>query len=111
MHDTQVSRHLGGFGNKYRRRTFQSVFVIVDLSELYLIGLPALLCSGSGKGTSPVVRERVMDVLAAAAYASSSSEYSFTSPLLCPSTLLAFTVQPRAVHLSYQRILGGVCLP
>lgn len=32
--------------------------------------------SGSGKGTSPVVRERVMDVLAAAAYASGTRESS-----------------------------------
>lgn len=34
-----------------------------------------LLSLGSGKGTSPVVRERVMDVLAAAAYASGTSEF------------------------------------
>ncbi|KAJ3836728.1 hypothetical protein F5878DRAFT_248098 [Lentinula raphanica] len=60
-------------------RNSSDVFITQCTSRKFLDTLEDLLTStgsgpfNSGKGTSPVVRERVMDVLAAAAYASGST--------------------------------------
>jgi hypothetical protein len=54
-------------------RNSSDTFISQSTSRKFLDTLEDLLTSAR---TSPVVRERVMDVLAAAAYASGTSEFS-----------------------------------
>jgi hypothetical protein len=69
-------------------RNSSNIFILQSTSRKFLDTLEDILISPR---TSPVVRERLMDVLAAAAYASGSSECSFSPQRLADlDPLLSF---------------------
>lgn len=71
-------------------RNSSEVFIWQCTSRKFIDTLEDVLTSSR---TSPVVRERLMEVLAAAAYASSSSEYAAALYSDC----LTYTMQPKTV--------------